>query len=373
MSCADDPFSFTHTLIHELPTELLISIFSFMPGDEIMRAERVCKYWKKMIHYIDESRERFLELRGNKRRKKQIDLSKERTELSRAFWIAICEAHFKDAMLLRRKYPSRIQPVTFYVYNSKIDMLRNIYSLEKSISSLEQALESESSLFSDVCIFSVDLMEMFTKLHKIDRYYNGQRLDDSDFEKTGLEFATHFYPLLNEYRKTRDYNKLIRFVALIRLNEANIGKKLAVKLLNAQMESEPWSPGARQRRHDENIREIERELLQEKLDVETLEDFGRDEMNLAKTYDSQTLSQVLRSSSSLDQKLNELYRAWSTRWRKVLLTRPQYSQFYRHIDLQELDFQLITTTFTTKNGNRYANGTLQRRTIYSKFLQHKLV
>jgi hypothetical protein len=249
-----------------------------------------------------------------------------------------------------------------------------MYTLEKSITNLELALESESSLFSDVCIFSVDLMEIYTKLHKLDKFYNGQFLDNSDFDKYQLDFSTDFYPLLNEYRRSRDSNKLIRFVALIKLNEKNLGKRLAAKLIDAQADKDPWSPVTRQRRHDENIREIERELLQEKLEVETLEDFGRTyDQNQGRTYDPHTLSQLLQSSNSLDHKLTELYREWTKRWKKVLHTKPQYAQFYRHIDLEEIESMLITQGFTFNNGKRYANGSLQRKAIYSFFLQHKIL
>jgi hypothetical protein len=82
-----------------------------------MRCERVCQEWKQMIHYVDESRERLLELRGKKRRKGK-DTSKQRPEGSRQFWISVCDLHFKEAMLDRRKFPSKIQPVT--VSNAKI-------------------------------------------------------------------------------------------------------------------------------------------------------------------------------------------------------------------------------------------------------------
>lgn len=285
----DDDYPFPTVAIKELPHELLIVILTFLPGDEVMRCERVCKEWQQMIHHIDQSRERLLELRGHKRRKGK-EIEKDRSEGSRQFWITLCDSHFPEAMMMRRfefdliflifqqkvskchttchsEYLPNFSLIRqqFYVHHEKVELLRRIYSLEKSImvtnswkpfmtfQSLEQALESESSLFSDVCIFSVDLMELYVKLHKIDvrnddpvyyllisfsslqRFYNGQRLEETDFEKHKLDFVSDFYPLLREYRCSLDSNQLIRFVALIKLNEANVSKKLQMKLMMAQV------------------------------------------------------------------------------------------------------------------------------------------
>ncbi len=74
-----------------------------------MRAERVCRDWQVMIHHVDESRERLNEIRGRRRRGKA---PQERSQPGNQFWVDICDLHFKDAMAIRRKYPSKIQPVT---------------------------------------------------------------------------------------------------------------------------------------------------------------------------------------------------------------------------------------------------------------------
>ncbi|KAL0491156.1 F-box/LRR-repeat protein [Acrasis kona] len=352
-------------LIILLPREVFISTLLFLPGDEIMKCSRICKEWFAMIAHVDHSRERTHEIKGKKKNRQIQNMVK--TD-GRDFWINVCNDHFKDAMVMRRKYPSQIQPVTYYVLHYRDALLVSVYNLEKSLCSLEKALESESSLFSDVCIFSIDLMEMYVKLYNLQRYYGD--VEGAEFNNHELDLRMTFYPVLEQYRKSRDECGNIKLVALVKLNAAQIGRD---KLRRLVLEQSEWKPSSSKATlQDEEVKRLMRELLEEKLDVETLEDFGRDEQTLAKTYDSDTLRRVLKSTSSVEEKLTELYSAWTRRWRKVLLTRSQYKHVYNHVDMNHIDSVLVDRGFEQGNGTRYANNSLQRKNIYAMFLQKKL-
>lgn len=152
----------------ELPRELLLHIFYYLPGDALWRNQRVCKKWKKRIN-------------------PDVQKSK-KTSTQVSSWTLLTEEQFPNELLIRKRYPTEIDYMYFYLYHLQTYIKNENRMLERIARSIEGVFE-QSHLFTDICLLFPHLFANYVRIFKIQRYFFETDISDHIFWKKKLDVS----------------------------------------------------------------------------------------------------------------------------------------------------------------------------------------
>ncbi len=238
--------------IQNLPAEVVAFIFAFLHGDFLLiNVALVCKSFHQMLHIekweeVDvyepplNSKEMFLlhhqqqqaqllpyeeeeqqksqsrmlpsqakyanitfskpSLKVANRSKRETNARKAETSLGGLstlsgvkLWVFLCEQQFKSGMKWRRKYPSLMRPLIFYVYHLREEFYsKEIYEYETLLRNLEQKVEEYSKqkkygrFIQDSCAFCPELLRLYFRRYKIYKDFDKTEILESEFSLMGV-------------------------------------------------------------------------------------------------------------------------------------------------------------------------------------------
>lgn len=439
----------------QLPKELVINILLFLTGDEICKLERLNQEFYSLLH-MERPTKRDTgnsKKKKNKRNNNRFDsrrLSQQNVFhlndsnssnssflCGRDLWLYICDVHYKDQMKHRRQYPSAIQPQVFYMLQLKTDWYNEVHFLERFCANLEALFESThrasfgnkyklsvNTSSVDCCVFYPDLMNLYVKLYKMDKYFIYQDVSDHQFTRERLDLVQNVYPLLKEfgcdYYGNEERKK--RLVILLGMNDENarsmtrVERKLlstssstctdtsdrkrqaikftvAAKEMNMETEHSHFIQSCiadsmtrkiyvhdneeRESSQQESLNAEDKEYSMDEHCLYSYDDF-RDisiedyaEMFANESNDLKQLVGPGQLPTKLNITANRLYQCWIRKWSRVLFNNPNYNKFIAQYDLEYINVIPIRTRFSSNNYLRMANGALIRHTIYAKWLKQE--
>jgi hypothetical protein len=143
--------------LDDLPPEIFLHVFFFLPAEYLFYYQRVCKRWKQIM-YTEKSPKRL-----------------DRDILTSCLIVAA--EQFPYELRKRSTYPSPINSVFFYIWTYKCYLLSEISFMERVTRSIEHQYE-KYPLFRDVCVYFPHLMGHYLKVYKIHKYF--EEIDTSD-------------------------------------------------------------------------------------------------------------------------------------------------------------------------------------------------
>lgn len=108
-------------------------------------------------------------------------------------WVFLCDQQFKSGMKWRRKYPSLMRPLIFYVYHLREEFYsKEIYEYEMLLKNLEQKVEEYAKqkkygrFIQDSCAFCPELLRLYFRRHKIYKDFDNTDVLESEFSLMGV-------------------------------------------------------------------------------------------------------------------------------------------------------------------------------------------